>query len=385
MNDLWRALRGLPPEEANVDPTGKYASMIEAFKGDPERQALIQSKLDAARGRAEDASALRRERQLSGMKGIAEGLGRIGSSAVTGAQIRAGVDLPPPLRAESIREELMKAQDYMPSADRRVAGEALGVHLKPTTFKRFDVMTGPLGQAVRLRHASAEAALDRASREKIAEANREAYGERMGAAIESREKIAAMPRRMTPRLIPGQQTEMIANEETLISMIDDADSLYTAAANKIGPVQSRVRSAWQKIAGEGDPDFRKLESQIDQIVSLHVLNRSGRAATDQERKDLAGQLMSKIDSPELFKAALDQFRKNAVMARENHIKGFERSGYDTSRYQNQGTQNLLAPEGGGGTSGKIDVRIDGQEGRMTQEQLDRFRVDNPNAVIEIVK
>ncbi len=287
--------------------------------------------------------------RLEAMRGMAEGLGRI--RAVTGAQIRSGVNLPPPMLAEGIRGRIGKEETEL-EREKAMAEDVLSP--EEAAWLKSQGIEIPAG----LRASRVSKFLPAITAQKAAQARAAAAGgkKRAGGALSD------------------LQVKDITNLDRALGTLYKIQALKPSA--ETGPDTGKLPALRHWAAewmGVRDPDVAEFKQLIMTRVTDFLHDMSGAAITPQEAKRLMQVMPTMEDDDPVFMRKLQNVVSEAEDLREQTMKNLEAQGKDVGAIRGTAPRRARSSAGSGGRVAVYDPKTGEKAGEVWPDELEEAR------------
>lgn len=143
-------------------------------------------------------------------------------------------------------------------------------------------------------------------------------------------KNAGAAGRVTTKPLPPGIGKEVADIDTSIDLMNSiSKDLDSQETGKLANFKNWIGQQVNK----DDPKFTQFKQKVGTQLSQIVLNLTGKAATDSERKLIADNTPTVNDSNETFRAKLQNLYDFAISKRQNYIKSQSAAKYDMSGFR----------------------------------------------------
>lgn len=274
--------------------------------------------------------------KLRNMRDIAEGLGNI--RVRTGAGIRAGIDLSPPLRARGIEERIGEVQDELSSETAKSLEDYFGFKVPPgMKFSQLKSVLPGVASVAGRRESAGLARQNRLDMFNLAKQER----------LEREQRAQEFKKQQAARLAPTQITSIDDLDRTIAHaklVIQEKPKYWT------GPIDSRVHdvASWVGLEGAEKGTFKQT---LNIVLNDYINNLSGKAVTAQEAQRLREALPRWHDNDSQFMARAKRFLYMLELDRDIYLGNLEKAGKDVTNWA-EGADEGLQAEGGAEAAGE---------------------------------
>jgi hypothetical protein len=247
-----------------------------------------------------------------------------------------------------LEHKLAKHRSVVSEADRQFL-KPYGIELPPNmTNDRLDKLLPQAAGMIRSRQAQQLSPYQKAS----LDLRERQFDESVKSRDAARKARDASVKRLQDRY--GQLSEKAAvelsNTQTQLDALDRIEKAYTENQGAgTGAVEGRIEELLRK-GGVGSPEFAVIQAELGDLLSRHLKAVSGTAATDEERKKVATQMMNAAQEGDTFDALLKNYRERLKTGFDNTIQGYELTGRNASQFRRPGGTVTSAPAGASGPS-----------------------------------
>lgn len=173
----------------------------------------------------------------------------------------------------------------------------------------------------------------------------------------------------------GQRQEVSDKQEESITAYDKTldhakDLLQTYKPDYTGPINEYKSSKIGKLFS--DPEAVTYQSKLGRLVDVYRVLTTGAGAGDKELAKIESRLPQKDDTPEVFKAKLEDYIAEVQKARSRYVSNLAKKGKRVQNFQT--AEAPAAPPAGAKappTTGKVRVikKATGKAGWIPESQL----------------
>lgn len=145
---------------------------------------------------------------------------------------------------------------------------------------------------------------------------------------EAKKNLAEAGQKTTGKPLAAEQADKMAGHESAMGLIGDLRQAMDANKESMGPIMGRIASA-----NPYDTRGQALQALVKKAAQAIGKSLEGGKLTDQDYVKYTRMLPNQSDNPDVATAKLDQLERLVNTQKNAEIGAYQKSGYDTSRFQ----------------------------------------------------
>jgi len=336
----------IPPASDEPDLSAMFENMR---KNDPEFGSGYS--YDPAQAKMAEEERQRKLQQLIGMRDIAEGLGSF--KPISAAHIATGRPAPKPMVAEDIRWDIAELRDTVPEEVRN----AINATYKKELIPRGMTWTN----------------LGKFFPTSLLDPYRRMYYDIQGKFADAAQRRAKVSEETFKRPDVGTLRNIADYDKILMQaqrVKENLSELRSEGGEPVGPIIGR----WNVLKGRlgiEDPKLGNLLSNVTNLVAYNLYTLSGKQINEREREELRRTVVTMYKTGATFDALIDNYIQRIRDNRDTALNVQEAVGKDVGKLRD------IVP---GGSSGMIEVEVNGKSGEIPAENWQAFKEKYPGAI-----